>query len=237
MPTSPVRFTAGVSTAVKGSTLFNYLGQDPTKVHADFDDFVSYAAGDWVITETGVGTRALTAGNGGLLLITNAAADNDNNQFQRVKEHVTMSASKRAWFKTRFKVSDATQSDICVGLCSLDTDVFSSADGDGVTDGIFFWKDDGDALLDFQCQLDATTGQSRATSVATLANDTFVTLGWEYDGNGNLKYFVDDVQKGTIAATSAYLPDANLTMTFAIKNGEAVAKTMTVDYVFAAVER
>ena len=234
---SPSRFTAGVSTAAKNSTLYNMPAQDPTKVHTYFNDFVTYAAGDFTITETGTGSRALAAGNGGLLLITNAAADNDNNQFQVVKEHVTLAAGKKAWFKARFKVSDATQSDVCIGLCSLDTDVFSSADGDGVTDGIFFWKDDGDVAIDFQCQLDATTGQVRATNVATLVDDTFIVVGWEYDGVSAVKYFINDVHVGTIAATATNLPNANLTTTFAIKNGEGAAKTMTVDYVFSAIER
>jgi hypothetical protein len=237
MAISPMRIPAGVSTAAKNTTLYNYIAEDPTKVHVSFDDFSSYTAGDWVVTETGSGSRALTAGNGGLLLITNAAADNDNNQFQRVKEHVLMSATKRAWFKTRLKMSDATQTDFAVGLMALDTDVFSSTGGDGVTDGIFFYKDDGVATLDFYVQKNTTTGQNTSAAVTTLADDTFVTLGWYFDANGTCQVFVNDVQIVTLDASATFLPDANLSMSFAIKNGEAVAKTMTVDYVFSAIER
>ena len=234
---NPTRYPGGISTAVKFSALWNLPAEDPTKLVRYFQDFNTYAAGDFTITETGSGSRALAAGNGGLLLITNAAADNDNNQFQVVKEIITPVAGKKMWFKTRFKVSDATESDVCVGLCSLDTDVFSSADGDGVTDGIFFWKDDGDALLDFQVQKNSTTGQNRSVAFATLVSDTYLTLGFEYDGVAYVKFFVNDIQIGTMDASSTYFPDANLTPTFAIKNGEAVAKSMTIDYIYAAQER
>jgi hypothetical protein len=65
----------------------------------------------------------------------------------------------------------------------------------------------------------------------------FHTYGWEYDGAAYIKFYIDDVQISTMDASATYLPDAALTPTFAIKNGEAVAKTMTVDYIFAAVER
>ena len=34
-----------------------------------------------------------------------------------------------------------------------------------------------------------------------------------------------------------YLPDTTTTVSFALQNGEAVAKTMTVDYLFTAKER
>ena len=233
---NPQRSTAGISTAAKGTTLWNFLAPDPTKVHTYFNDFDTYAAGDFTITETGSGTRALTAVEGGNLLITNAAADNDNNQFQLVTAGFTLVAGKRAWFKCRCKISDATQSDWCVGMTSQDTDVFSSADGDGVTDGVFFWKDDGDTNIDIQVQLNATTGQTRSTAVATM-DTNFHVYGWDYDGAAYIKFYVDDVHISTMDASATYLPDAALVPTFAIKNGEAVAKTMTVDYIFASVER
>ena len=43
---------------------------------------------------------------------------------------------------------------------------------------------------------------------------------------------------GSLNASSTYLPDAtNLTVSMTLQNGEAVAKTMTVDYIFAAKQR
>jgi hypothetical protein len=72
--------------------------------------------------------------------------------------------------------------------------------------------------------------------VATLANNTFVSLGFYYDGVSQVQYFVNGVSAGASVTTN--LPDdEDMTVSFAIQNGEAVAKTMTVDYVFVAKER
>lgn len=230
-------FPNGISTNRKGNPMANFGMPDPTKWHVFFDDFDNYVAADWTVTEVGVATQALTDGNGGLLLITNAAADNDSSESQKVGESFLLAAGKKAFFKARFKVSDATQSDFLIGLAVTDTTLQGAISGAGVTDGIFFNKDDGDALLDVQCQKDATTGQTRGVGIATVVDDTFLTVGWYYDGAGNVQYFVDDVHKGTLDGSSTYLPDTELTVSFAMQNGVAVAKTMTLDYIFAAMER
>lgn len=237
---SPVRMTAGVSTANRGSTLFNYPRPDPTKVYEYFNDFYTYVAGDWTRTPVGTGTSALAADEPfGGLLITNSGADDDAVQHQLTTENFTMTAGKKAWFKARFKVSDATECDFVIGLAVLDTTLMGAVSGAGVTDGIFFNKDDGDTNLDFQCQKNATTGQLRAAAISTVGT-SYMTVGFEYDGLRYIKYFVDDVHKGTLDLTTtqtAFLPDTPLTVSFGLVNGEAAAKTMTVDYLFAAIER
>ena len=234
---TPSRFTNGLTTVPKANPLGMFGLPDPTEWHTYFNDFDHYVAANWTVTVVGTGTAALTNLDGGALLLTNSAADNDSIQLQQVGEAFALTAGKRAFFKARFKVSDATQSDLIVGLCVTDTTLMGATAGAGVTDGIFFSKDDGVATLDVQCQKNATTGQTRAAGVATLANDTFVTVAWAYDGKGEVAYFVNDVQLGTLAGTAAYLPDTTLAVSFGLMNGEAVAKTMTVDYLFAATER
>jgi hypothetical protein len=229
------RFPNGVTNATPSGVLGAYPALDPTKCHVFFDDFDRYVVGDWTLTTTEAGagdaTEALAAGDGGLLLITNDAADNDLDFFQKVGASFKMAAGKKAWFKARFKVSDATQSDIVMGLQVVDSTPLA------VTDGIWFRKDDGDALIDFVCQKDDTSGKTTSTGIATLVDDTFIVLGWYYNGVDAVEAFVNDVKVATLSATSAYLPDTDLTVSFGIQNGEAVAKTMTVDYVFAAKER
>jgi hypothetical protein len=232
------RFSKGLSTAPRFSTLHDFLMPDPTLAHVFFDDFDYYLAGDWAVTVVGTTpTAALAAVDGGNLLLTVSAADNDSIQLQKAGAGFLMAAGKKAWFKARFKVSDAIQSDFIVGLNIIDTTLMGAVDGAGNTDGIFFSKDDGDTQLDVQCQKDATTGQTRKANIATVANDTFMTVGWYYDGVSTLSYFVNDVMLGSLVASSACLPDAQLTASFGIMNGEAVAKNMTVDYIFVAKER
>lgn len=241
MPT-PSRFPNGLTNVGKSNPLGMYGAPDPTKWHTYFTDFDTYAAAEWTITAIGTGSSALTDIDGGALLITNSAADNDGRQHQKVGESFLLAAGKRALFKTRFKVSDATQSDLLIGLAVTDTTLLGATAGAGVTDGIFFAKDDGAATLNFYCQKNATTGQTSASGVATLVDDTFITASWDWDGVSEVRYFIDGAHKGTLTGVyaggaSVYLPDTELTVSVALLNGEAVAKTMTIDYLFAAQER
>lgn len=232
---TPVRYSNGV-TNVGATSPFAMMGQlAPTQFHTFFTDFDIYNATDWTITTTelGVGssTEALTAGNGGLLLITNDAADNDNDFFQSNIASFTLASGKRAFFAMRFKVSDATQSDFFMGLQITDTTPLDA------TDGIYFQKDAGDTQLDVYVRKDATTGSTSATNIHTVVSDTFMIVAWYYDGVDEVQFFVDGNLKKRLDASSTYLPDTDLRVSFGLQNGEAVAKTMTVDYVFAAMER
>lgn len=234
---TPVRFPFGISTDTVNQTLGNFGLPDPTEWVTYFNDFTNYVAGDWTSTVIGTGAAAAGTGNGGTVVLTNSAADNDGVQLQLTSTPFVPVAGKKAFFKARFKVSDATQSDLAIGLIVVDTTILGATAGDGVTDGIFFQKDDGSTTLTVYCQKDTTTGQTSATAT-TLVADTYVVVGWAYDGKSSVEVFVNDVKVATLDGSSTYLPNAtSLTPSFAILNGEAAAKSLTVDYVFAAVER
>ena len=49
--------------------------------------------------------------------------------------------------------------------------------------------------------------------------------------------FIDDSKVATETTLTNAPDDEDLTVSFGIQNGAAAAKTMTVDYIFAAVER
>lgn len=228
----PTRFKNGLNNSAPSDDLSELIILDPTKVHSYFNDFDTYTAADWTITTTEAGagsaTEALTDADGGVLLITNDDADNDRDFFNKVGESFLMASGKKAWFKARFKVSDATQSDFVMGLQITDTTPLD------VTDGIFFQKDDGDANLDFYVEKNNTA--TSATAITTVSDDTYLTVAFYYNGDDKVEYFVDNVKLGALATTN--LPDdEELTISFGIQNGEAVAKTMSVDYIFVAKER
>jgi hypothetical protein len=61
-----------------------------------------------------------------------------------------------------------------------------------------------------------------------------------FDGSRYISVFKDGVKTKDIDLTTTlatYLPDTELALSFGVKNGEAVAKVLTVDYIFAALER
>lgn len=227
-------FTKGVNNITAQNILGQMIQLDPTQMHTYFTDFDEYHAVNWTVTETQAGaTQALANVDGGVLLLTNSAADNDLNALQKVGESFKFEAGKKLFFKARFAVSDATESDFVIGLQITDTTPLA------VTDGVYFRKDDGDANLDFVVIKDSTA--STATAIATVANNTYLTVGFYYNGVDEIVYAAsvnnnNPTVLGKLPITN--LPDdEELTISFGIQNGEAVAKTMSIDYIFVSKER
>ena len=226
-------FTSGV-TNVSSSGSGGLLKQPSRhKYHEYFDDFNIYNAGDFTITTTedgsGSAAEALIDGDGGLLQITNAAGDNDHDFFQLKKEGFKYEPGKQMAFYFRFKANDATQSDIVAGLQLTDTTPLD------VTDGIFFLKADGAATIDFVVEKDSS--QSTLTLPNSLADDTFMTVGFVYNPKDQkFRVYQDNVEAGTVVNTNA--PDEEeLNESFGNQNGAEAAKVLTVDYIHALKER
>ena len=236
----PTHFPIGVSNRTKGHPLFNYPYLDPSKYYTYFDDFFEYHSGIYTITTTEAGSgnasEAITAGAGGQLLITNDDADNDLDFFQLKGESFKWDSSKRMFFSARFKTNDATQSEIIMGLQITDTTPLD------VTDGIFFLKVDADTKPDLIIEKDNTSTLS-ILEMDAMEDDTFVTLSFEYDpldvatGGAVFRAYQDNVQVGEITGTTNAPDDEDLTISFGIQNGEAAAKTLTIDFILVAVER
>ncbi len=236
----PTHFPNGVSNRTKGHPLFNYPYLDPSKYYTYFDDFFEYHSGIYTITTTEAGSgnasEAITSGAGGQLLITNDDADNDLDFFQLKGESFKWDSTKRMFFSARFKTNDATQSEIIMGLQITDTTPLD------VTDGIFFLKVDADTKPDLIIEKDNTSTLS-ILEMDAMEDDTFVTLSFEYDpldvatGGAVFRAYQDNVQVGEITGTTNAPDDEDLTISFGIQNGEAAAKTLTIDFILVAVER
>lgn len=221
------RFPGGLTT-VKNSTLSDFILPAHPTAHVYWNDFDTYTAAEWTVTEVGVATQALADGDGGLLLITNAAADDNSSFSQKVGESFLFVSGKKLWFEALLQISDATQSDMVLGLQITDTTPLA------VTDGVYFLKTDGAATVDLVVIKDSVS--TTTSAVATMVDATDIKLGFFYDGVSAIKIYVDGVHVGTSVTTN--LPDDEaLTVSFGVQNGEAVAKTMTLDYVFAAKAR
>lgn len=216
-------------TNVNEVSLFEGMRQPvPTLFHTFFDDFDRYTAANWTVTETqGSATQALVNGDGGWLQLVNSATNDDLVSLQNTVESFTFTAGQRLFFEARIAVDDATQSDVLVGLLHQTTTPFAP------TDGVYFVKLDGDTALDFVEEAgDTATTES---GISDMADDTFITVGFYYDGVETVVYAVDGVVVGSIDITN--LTEDLLTPTFAVRNGEGAAKTMTIDYIYVAKER
>jgi hypothetical protein len=238
----PTRFPAGISTEKKGKPLSEFGLPDPVGFwHQWYDDFNKYTVGDWIVTTTEAGTGSATEAindeKNGCLKLTNAAGDDDLDFIQTASEIIKIDSTKLFVFKSKFKLSDVTQTEFVMGVQIKDTTPLSASDG------IFFQKDDGDAYLDVYCQKD-TSESKAAHAIATMSDDTYLEAAFAYDANQYITAYVDgaqvgqlDLKSGSNAAVTDFLPDTELCVSFGIQNGEAVAKVMTIDYILAANER
>jgi hypothetical protein len=232
-------FPGGATNAPLDSLMGAYLNLDPSLVHEFMDDFdrvdVGTTGTDWLATKVGTTPAVTTASEEyGALLITNSAGASDSCFLQwmgknagTVAETWCPEAGRRFWFKTRFKTSDVLLSSIVVGLQVTDTTPLA------VSDGCYFLKSAGAATVSFITALNSVL--TTTSAVATLVNNTYTTLGFYWDGVDRFNVFVNDVKVAAQGITT--LPTHKLALSFGIQNGEAVAKTMTMDYIFAAEER
>jgi hypothetical protein len=170
------------------------------------------------LVEAGAGESTLTAAttvNGGGFLLTTDANEDDGVQIQMLGEAFQPLASTLLYMGGRVQISDATQSDLLVGLCITDTTAIV-----GMTDGIYFRKVD--ATTSMLAVLEKDSSETTGTAHTVVA-DTDVYL--EIVVNGLVAdFYVNGTPITTLAQTN--IPDDELlTPTFALLAGEAVAKT------------
>jgi len=229
---APTRFPSGVTNVTKTDPLGMFGMPDPTSWHVYFNDFDEYNSTDnWTETATsaGSGTSATSFADvdGGAVRITTAANENDGLFAEKSGESFLIETGKKAFIKTRLRVGDATQSDLIVGLHSTDTTPLDA------TLRFAFISEDGSASVFFN--VDDNTTDADSDSVATLADDTWITLAAYYDGKGNIELYADGEKQTTM--TSVDVPGDNMAVGFGYLNGAAGAETTDIDYILIAKER
>lgn len=207
-----------------GADLFGFTEDfvGPTGSHSA-DNLLGWTT---TLVEAGAGetTLALVDGSGGWLLVSTDAADNDGANIQRLGEAFSFtSAQKFTYFGIRLKASEATQSDLLVGMCITDTDLLG-----GMTDGVYFRKVDGSAAVEFVTEKNST--ETATAAVHTLVADTFVTYEFYFDGTA-VEAFVNGVSVGR--NTTNICDDELLTPSMHFLAGQAGGMTFTVDWVRA----
>jgi hypothetical protein len=124
------RLPGGI-TNVAADSIFNSLKKPfPMLYHEFLDDFNDFVPTAWTVTETQAGaTQATSVGDGGLLLLTNSAADNDINQVQKAAGSFLPVVGKKFFMDCKFQLSDATQSDFAIGIQLVNADGHHASHG------------------------------------------------------------------------------------------------------------
>src|SRR3990167_174742 len=171
---------------------------------------------------------------GGGLVLTNAAADDDSLQMQLRYETIRLNGlGDTVWLFGRFKVSDATQSDFAFGASIRDTTVIA-----GSSDLVQIRKDDGDTNIDGAVGMDISSfpgdcSQNLAMATMDTSFHTYairIVLDGTTLGTGVVTYYVDTVATGS-NTTTAIPHNEELALYFAIQNGAAAAKVLSIDKV------
>lgn len=210
-------------------------------VHEYFNDFRGLAAdydvtNEWTYTEVGGGGAAALVADAlcGRLTLTTDALDNDACQIVLQQMSFSVALAKKIWYETKFQLvtaAKATQSDWVAGLIGAGENLVAVADS-LPANGIVFHKDDGDTNIDITTSDNGANVQSLALGTFAVATD--IVLGFYFDagatGAGIITPYINGVAKTPIT-TAAYATMTTLSPAFMVRNGEAGAIVLSVDYV------
>ena len=230
---NPTRLSNGVSTNDAQYLWGNYplpapfssSGSSLTGVAQYANDFVSSVA-EYTVTGTS-STLALSAGNGGLAILTPGGTTTATAAY-KTASNVAFVAGNQLWFNTRFKASAVSSTkSFYVGLRA----------GSSANDGIWFSKAASSTSVNLVSVVNSTS-TTLVTGVATAAADTYLDLGFYYNGTDILVYSGDTmvarVSAPTIGSSGTTLTSANLGPVMQIT--PTATDTLTVDYIAASVE-
>lgn len=234
MPLADIRVTRypnGVTNVLESDIFASLPGPDDSRFIADFEEFAKYLATDWSTGGVGAGTTAAQAGLGGLVRLTDSAADNDNRWIQRNNPNFQLTAGKKLFFSARLaQISDATQTDVAVGLqIAVAANNFLTP-----VNGIFFRKDDDTTAWTFVSRAASVETTSGAIGAAVAAATTY-RLQFYYDGGTDLWAAINGSVLTRI--TPAALPSVLMGPTFGLQNGDANARNMDIDQFMVLQER
>ena len=248
--TTPTRYPVGGLATEKVTHPLGHIGfPNPFKRITLADDFLRFDDTDEdnynIVAATG--SVALTPLEGGAILLSTTAADND---FVVVTLPVlstpfVLRTGKKAVFSARvtsnlWDDSTATAPAIVLGLeiaTGIGTPIADGGLTTTLTDGVRFFKPTTSEGFILQIENGGSITASSALTTA-LTNGTFVTFSWVWDGVDTVSVYIDDV-KVLDQTTITNLPTTAdlLSLCIAIKAGDAAVSTLTVDNVLVAFER
>ena len=247
----------GVASETPTGFFSDWALSHPTKYATYFNDFFTYAAGDFTITTvtSGSPTQALTAAQGGVLAITNTTGTTDSTvmQLKAAPFQLVGSTSSvgglRNWGSFLVKVSSTAPS-LFLGLINTTTTPSAS-----VTDGIYL-TNVGTALT---CSIVANSGTPQTLTgttgpTPTLVAGSYFKFSWYYDGGvysaggqtgpqyGRVVFELTGAGvsanwRGEIACGSTFPFTTLLNPTLQLLNTTGIASVLSVDSIFVSQDR
>jgi len=180
------------------------------------------------VTEVGTGTSTVvnSTTEGQIFLVTTAANEYDGVNLQLKGEQFKLKSTNELYFGCKLQVSDATQSDLFIGLAETDTTLLATGTAHAIAlggDGVFISKLDGSTTLAGKVYLDGAE-TATANYGTALANNTDIYVDIYWNGE-TVQIYIDNT---LVTSSAASLPDGDLTISFNYRAGEAVAKTAII---------
>lgn len=255
MPSTPSRFTGGISTRVPNHMYGNFPRPDPTQVWQFFDDFNGFtvsAAGlsGWHLDETNTGTGPTMLDEfGGVVQFEPDNAQGDAFQYQwayntTVTECVKLISGKQAWFSTCFSVEDVDQNIFFIGCHIAADDVTGTEPSDQ-----FGVRSKPAALGTMQFCAGKTDSTEVTADIGTMTDSTRYAVYAYYDGADTVHVEVYSVASdvytkfgsGTLDVTSStsgdLLPDTEMTIAFTMEANDTGTDKFQLDWIHVARER
>ncbi len=221
------KITDGVNVIVDPRYQFRWLD-----AHGDVNKTLIdtvWRAADFTVTATGTSPITASVLPGAVALITTAATDFAGDNVQAIGSQFKIQSGKPLYFGAKVTVSDATQSDLVVGLFGVDT-TLTAASATHALDvgagGIGFTKLDAVTQVNFKTFTTAT--EKNTASANTLDTDAHV---YEFYWDGSVMHgYVDGA---LVANFTSNVTTEVLTPSVAFRAGEAGVKTCTIHWVRA----
>lgn len=215
----PVLSSNYASNMWRDCPLLEYLHDPSIGIYLN-EPFTSYDAaattGDWILTQAVTGAAAMSTTESGVLEIdSNSTTATQGANLQRAKTMFIPAAGKDIWFEVTAKVTDTfDKAELFLGLSELDTTLIAtSANSSANHIGWQCVTDDGVLLFTGE---KAGAGATRAA--VTIAEATYVKLGFKVNGVTSVQQYINGVETGTATAT-ANIPIVALYPSFVCQSG------------------
>jgi hypothetical protein len=230
----PTNLTFGISTVPQEDPLGMYPLPDPFHTSSDPGLHVFTYSNDYVDlgntasrTLTGSATFALVDGLGGIGKLTPSGATTAASCYRTAAAFQFISGNK-FWYLARLKYSA-----VGTGI----TGYFGMIKTGGATTDSLLFKLAATGVISFVSTV-GSTATTLVSTVTTAVSDTYIDVGFYYNGTDLLVYAGDSlvgrVANVTVGSSGTTVTDAALTTVFQIT--PAATETISIDYELAAQE-